>query len=481
MGSSNMKKLLVALLLCWCSVAIAADVTVHKLGSVVSGAKNVTIIAEDNSTTLTFDNVNVEFESTDGTQRTWKLTSAKAGNVTLTIEEDLTISDGYAITLAAEDAAGSITLDNALLEIESTDGTQRTFKITSNKAGNTTVTLYENFTIGDGFDGTLTFTASGKTLSVGADSTIDQNLSSGSTVQFAGISTDVATFTQVAFTTVIGDPAFDGTPTIGISIDPDTADGAALGSATKEWSDAYFASGAVVYFQNDQSVTLTADTNGLTVNKNISAATYGSGGSITDAELLTLGTDGSPVFVTAKLSALTNLKVPKHVDDATGLADTTITVSANNEVTNASQPSFMAHLGTTVSNVTGAGTLYTVVFDTELYDQGGGYAVGTGIFTAPATGKYLFTVAIFCTGQTIATQHAIYVYTNTAQGNMRLAQTTRPAGAVDQIITGTLIIDMDATDTIYARIQVTGEGADTVDIYGNATTPNTWFAGFLMH
>lgn len=126
-----MKKLLIALLLCWCSVAIAADVTVHKLGSVVSGAKNVTIIAEDNSTTLTFDNVNVEFESTDGTQRT--------------------------------------------------------FKITSNKAGNTTVTLYENFTIGDGYDGTLTFTASGKTLSVGADSTIDQNLSSGSTVRWAGI------------------------------------------------------------------------------------------------------------------------------------------------------------------------------------------------------------------------------------------------------------------------------------------------------
>ena len=218
-----MKKLLVILLLCWCSVAVAADVTVHKLGSVVSGAKNVTIIAEDNSTTLTFDNVNVEFEATDATQRTWKLTSAKAGNITLTIEEDLTISDGYAITLAAEDAAGSITLDNALLEIESTDGTQRTFKITSSKAGNTTVTLYENFTIGDGYDGTLTYTASGKTLSVWTDSTIDQNISSGSTVQWAGINSTpigastpaTATFTEVAFTTVIGDPSFIGAVTIG--------------------------------------------------------------------------------------------------------------------------------------------------------------------------------------------------------------------------------------------------------------------------
>jgi len=261
-----MKKLLVALLLCWCSVAIAADVTVHKLGSVVSGAKNVTIIAEDNSTTLTFDNVNVEFESTDGTQRT--------------------------------------------------------FKITSNKAGNTTVTLYENFTIGDGFDGTLTFTASGKTLSVGADSTIDQNISSGSTVQFAGISTDIATFTQVAFTTVIGDPAFDGTPTIGISIDPDTADGAALGSSTKEWSDAYFASGAVIYFQNDQSVTLTADTNGLTVNKNISAATYGSDGSIPDATLLYINT------LSSNAQTQLNLKAPLAGPTFTGSVRMTLVAGA---------------------------------------------------------------------------------------------------------------------------------------------------------
>ena len=48
---------------------------------------------------------------------------------------------------------------------------------------------------------------------------------------------------------------------------PDASDGATLGSATLEWADAYFADGAVIYFGDDQEISLahTADV-GLTVN-----------------------------------------------------------------------------------------------------------------------------------------------------------------------------------------------------------------------
>jgi hypothetical protein len=47
---------------------------------------------------------------------------------------------------------------------------------------------------------------------------------------------------------------------------PDASDGATLGSASLEWSDLYLADGAVVYFGDDQDITLThvADT-GLTL------------------------------------------------------------------------------------------------------------------------------------------------------------------------------------------------------------------------
>jgi len=64
-----------------------------------------------------------------------------------------------------------------------------------------------------------------------------------------------------------GSPALTGSPTVSTSIDPDSADGATLGSGSKEWSDGYFANGAVLYFQNDQSITLTSGATGLTCNE----------------------------------------------------------------------------------------------------------------------------------------------------------------------------------------------------------------------
>lgn len=74
-------------------------------------------------------------------------------------------------------------------------------------------------------------------------------------------------FDQLALKAPLASPEFTGSPTIGTSIDPDAADGATIGSATKEWSDAYFAGGAVLYFENDQSSTVTSSAAGLTFNK----------------------------------------------------------------------------------------------------------------------------------------------------------------------------------------------------------------------
>jgi hypothetical protein len=55
---------------------------------------------------------------------------------------------------------------------------------------------------------------------------------------------------------------------------PDASDGAALGTTTLEWSDLYLADGAVIYFGDDQDITLThtADT-GLTTNGTFQATT----------------------------------------------------------------------------------------------------------------------------------------------------------------------------------------------------------------
>lgn len=53
------------------------------------------------------------------------------------------------------------------------------------------------------------------------------------------------------------------------------------------------------------------------------------------------------------------------------------------------QPAFIAYLASSVTNVTGDGTTYQVVYDTTLLNTGSGFNTGTGIFTAPSTGLYL--------------------------------------------------------------------------------------------
>jgi len=63
-----------------------------------------------------------------------------------------------------------------------------------------------------------------------------------------------------------GSPDFTGSPTVATSIDPDAADGATIGSATKEWSDLYLSDGAVIYGQADQSNTITSSAGGWSFN-----------------------------------------------------------------------------------------------------------------------------------------------------------------------------------------------------------------------
>ena len=65
---------------------------------------------------------------------------------------------------------------------------------------------------------------------------------------------------------VSGTATLSGSVSAG-GVNPITADGAALGSASKEWGDLYLADGAIIHFGNDQDVSLThvADT-GLLLN-----------------------------------------------------------------------------------------------------------------------------------------------------------------------------------------------------------------------
>ena len=84
--------------------------------------------------------------------------------------------------------------------------------------------------------------------------------------------------------------------------DPASADGDSLGTASLEWSDLYLADGGIIYFGNDQDVTLThnADTS-LTCNLMIAATTFEPTGDTASGDNAAIGyTSGEGLILTGQ-------------------------------------------------------------------------------------------------------------------------------------------------------------------------------------
>jgi hypothetical protein len=165
--------------------------------------------------------------------------------------------------------------------------------------------------------------------------------------------------------------------------------------------------------------------------------------------------------------------------DGTRLVTSTdATIDANNLYTNTSQPRFLAVRNGNVSNVTGNGTTYNPVFNNELYDIGSNYDNGTGIFTAPKAGVYLFTYSIYLTGVGTSMTFAV-LSVNTTSGTT-LSQFGRKSGETTDIILQTACLrKMAAGNTAQCAITISGGPGDTADLYG----PNyavTGFQGILL-
>ena len=141
-----------------------------------------------------------------------------------------------------------------------------------------------------------------------------------------------ATLTVASGATIVN----SGTATGFGSNEPTSADGQALGSTSAEWSDLYLADGGVVYFGNDQDVTLThsADTS-LTCNLMVAATTFEPTGDTassdnaaigyTSAEGLILTGQGSTNDVTIKNDADGDvISIPTGTTNVTIAGDLTI-------------------------------------------------------------------------------------------------------------------------------------------------------------
>jgi hypothetical protein len=132
------------------------------------------------------------------------------------------------------------------------------------------------------------------------------------------------------------------------------------------------------------------------------------------------------------------------------------------------QPSFFAYVTGDAEDVTGDGTDYTIVASSEIWDQNNDFD-GTSTFTAPVTGKYFFKFSVYL--EDLTTSNTIYLVLSTSNRTYgHYYSTATPGGGGTQVIGSYYYADMDAADTAYCYVDVSG-GTKIVDvIHGSGTS-----------
>ena len=166
-----------------------------------------------------------------------------------------TLGAGVA-TLATGSTVGNLTLANG--SITDSGGAIDFGAENLSTSGNMTVTTSLQTTTIDYTDGTLALTiGSNGAITSSADATVTGDLTvSGNDIKDNGGSAAI-TFDGSSNITTGGTLSTGGAITSAGAVIPSSANASALGSASKEWSDAFFGDGAVISLGNDDDVLLT--------------------------------------------------------------------------------------------------------------------------------------------------------------------------------------------------------------------------------
>jgi len=148
-----------------------------------------------------------------------------------------------------------------------------------------------------------------------------------------------------------------------------------------------------------------------------------------------------------------------------------MTIDATGAVTKPLQPAFEVKPASTQSNIA-INSQLTIVFGTEVFDQNADFASNT--FTAPVAGKYQFNFSLFLS--TIDSAAAYYVvYINTTNENIEIIfDPDFGQDAAYWNVTGSVLCELDASDTAFLRIQQSGGTSQTdIDVASR-------FSGYLV-
>lgn len=203
------------------------------------------------------------------------------------------------------------------------------------------------------------------------------------------------------------------------------------------------------YFAGD---TYTTESNNICI---------GNAGTASDANTIRIGTSGSS----------SNQHNKTYIAGVTTLPD---------------QPAFLAYRSSDVTNITGNGATYTVIFDTAQYNVGSGYNTGTGTFTASSAGVYSFDVLVNVSGlSSVMTGSRINLVisgSGASVGTYALVS-SNPYGSRNTLtgvitLAGSLSVYMAASDTARVEVIISGGAGNTADVQGSASPFVTLFSGY---
>ena len=146
-------------------------------------------------------------------------------------------------------------------------------------------------------------------------------------------------------------------------------------------------------------------------------------------------------------------------------------IDADGHVTMPKQSAFNVGKSGTQTNI---GNANTITFDTERFDQNSDFA--SNQFTAPVTGKYLINYQVRVNDMP---ENMTYALINTTSSNATYQNIFSPGTSDEDVgwrtFTGSLVIDMDANDTVKLVYGEDGGSTGTADI-----NDASYFSGCLL-
>lgn len=171
-------------------------------------------------------------------------------------------------------------------------------------------------------------------------------------------------------------------------------------------------------------------------------------------------------------AVITDNKLIRGDGGSRGVQESTIIVDDSGRMINPSQPCFQVKPGSSQLNIA-LGSAVTVVLGTEVFDIGNNFTANT--FTAPVTGKYLFTVTLSLENvDSAASYYQLFLITSNRTLTSLFSSNSFSGDLSYFVLQCAVVTDMDVNDTAYIAIYQSG-GAVQTDI-----AKRSFFSGALF-